>query len=290
MPSCRWCRWRKAEPLNFDPRITPARPDLAAAHLRGKVEAARFAEGTEQEVIVGIAPLRKEPSHDAPLAHRGAVRRARDDLRDRRGRLGLGPARIRRLCRLAAGGGAARAGRRADAQGRGAADPGVPRPVDQAAADWMRCRSARRSPWRGEQESFAVTRVRRLRAEAASCAARDGRAGFRRGGRAFRRRALSLGRQVEPRHRLLGAGAGRADGVRHQLPARQRHAGERARQARKPRRPAKRRPDLLERPRRHRARPQQHDPRQRLPHGGGDRARGRRIWRASAPPAARSPA
>jgi cell wall-associated NlpC family hydrolase len=53
--------------LALDPRITPARPDLAAAHLRGKVQAPRFAEGTAQEVIVGIAPLRKDPSHDAPL-------------------------------------------------------------------------------------------------------------------------------------------------------------------------------------------------------------------------------
>ena len=53
--------------MALDPRITPARPDLAAAHLRGKVEAARFEKGTEQEVIVGLAPLRKEPSHDAPL-------------------------------------------------------------------------------------------------------------------------------------------------------------------------------------------------------------------------------
>jgi cell wall-associated NlpC family hydrolase len=53
----------KAE--NFDPRITPARPDLAASHLRGKVEAAQFVEGTVQEVIVGIAPVRSAPSHDA---------------------------------------------------------------------------------------------------------------------------------------------------------------------------------------------------------------------------------
>jgi cell wall-associated NlpC family hydrolase len=35
--------------------------------LRGKVAAERFIEGTEQEVVVGIAPLRKEPSHQAPL-------------------------------------------------------------------------------------------------------------------------------------------------------------------------------------------------------------------------------
>lgn len=51
----------------FDPRITPARPDLAAAHLRGKVEAARFAEGREQQVTTGIVPVRKAPSHNAPL-------------------------------------------------------------------------------------------------------------------------------------------------------------------------------------------------------------------------------
>jgi cell wall-associated NlpC family hydrolase len=53
--------------LSFDSRITPARPDLAAAHLRGKITAERFVEGTEQEVVVGVAPLRKEPSHQAPL-------------------------------------------------------------------------------------------------------------------------------------------------------------------------------------------------------------------------------
>ena len=51
----------------LDPRVTPARPDLAAAHLRGKVEARRFVEGTLQEVIVGITPIRKSPAHEAPL-------------------------------------------------------------------------------------------------------------------------------------------------------------------------------------------------------------------------------
>ncbi len=51
--------------MNFDPRITPARSDLAAAHLRGKVQAGQFVEGTEQEVIVGIASVRNGPSHGA---------------------------------------------------------------------------------------------------------------------------------------------------------------------------------------------------------------------------------
>ncbi len=53
--------------MNYDPRTTPARPDLAAAHLRGRVEAARFVEGVVQEIIVGQAPLRQEPSHEALL-------------------------------------------------------------------------------------------------------------------------------------------------------------------------------------------------------------------------------
>jgi hypothetical protein len=51
----------------LDPRVTPARPDLAAAHLRGKVEAARFVEGRAMHVIAGVADLRRAPSPDAPL-------------------------------------------------------------------------------------------------------------------------------------------------------------------------------------------------------------------------------
>jgi cell wall-associated NlpC family hydrolase len=50
-----------------DPRLTPARPDLAAKHLEGKVAAARFAEGMVQEVVAPQAPLRRAPSHEAPL-------------------------------------------------------------------------------------------------------------------------------------------------------------------------------------------------------------------------------
>jgi cell wall-associated NlpC family hydrolase len=48
-----------------DPRLTPARPDLAAKYLEGKVEAARFVAGEEFEIIDSVAPLRIEPSSDA---------------------------------------------------------------------------------------------------------------------------------------------------------------------------------------------------------------------------------
>jgi cell wall-associated NlpC family hydrolase len=51
----------------FDPRVTPARSDLAAKHLQGKVEARRFVEGTAREVIAAQAPVRHAPSHEAPL-------------------------------------------------------------------------------------------------------------------------------------------------------------------------------------------------------------------------------
>lgn len=50
-----------------DPRLTPARPDLAAKHLEGKVQATRFVEGIEFEVFDPIAPVRRGPSHDAAL-------------------------------------------------------------------------------------------------------------------------------------------------------------------------------------------------------------------------------
>lgn len=53
--------------MNFDPRITPARPDLAASYLQGKVTAARFVVGEAQEVVDPIVPMRREPRHDSVL-------------------------------------------------------------------------------------------------------------------------------------------------------------------------------------------------------------------------------
>jgi hypothetical protein len=52
---------------SLDPRLHPYRPDLAASHLRGKVEAARFVDGTPYEVIEPVADLRRAPSHEARL-------------------------------------------------------------------------------------------------------------------------------------------------------------------------------------------------------------------------------
>ncbi|WP_375412707.1 C40 family peptidase [uncultured Bradyrhizobium sp.] len=51
-----------------DPRLTPARPDLAAKYLEGKVSAARFVAGEDLEIIDSIAPMRRDPASDAELA------------------------------------------------------------------------------------------------------------------------------------------------------------------------------------------------------------------------------
>ena len=52
----------------FDPRVTPARADLAAKELQGKVAAPRYAEGSAYEVVAPQTPVRGEPLSDAPLA------------------------------------------------------------------------------------------------------------------------------------------------------------------------------------------------------------------------------
>ncbi|MGL3106361.1 C40 family peptidase [Bradyrhizobium sp. BR 1432] len=50
-----------------DPRLTPARGDIAAKYLEGKVEADRFVTGEEFEVVEAIAPVRQQPFPNAML-------------------------------------------------------------------------------------------------------------------------------------------------------------------------------------------------------------------------------
>ena len=54
-------------PASFDRRLTPARADLAAEHLRGKVEASRYIEGRAAQVVTASAALRRRPDPNAPL-------------------------------------------------------------------------------------------------------------------------------------------------------------------------------------------------------------------------------
>jgi len=51
----------------LDPRINAFRPEVAAKHLQGQVEAARFVEGARHQVIEPIAEMRRAPSHEARL-------------------------------------------------------------------------------------------------------------------------------------------------------------------------------------------------------------------------------
>jgi cell wall-associated NlpC family hydrolase len=56
-----------ARSAGFDPRVTPARQDLAARHLAGVVEAQRYVEGKAHEIGASQAPVRSAPSHSASL-------------------------------------------------------------------------------------------------------------------------------------------------------------------------------------------------------------------------------
>jgi cell wall-associated NlpC family hydrolase len=53
--------------MTLDRRTNAFRSDLAASHLRGQVEATRFADGTIYEVIDPLADVRHAPSADAAL-------------------------------------------------------------------------------------------------------------------------------------------------------------------------------------------------------------------------------
>jgi cell wall-associated NlpC family hydrolase len=67
-----------------DPRLTPARDDLAAKHLEGKVQAKRFVAGEEFEISDALAPLRRDPSSDAELMTQ-ALKGERAMIYDRNG-------------------------------------------------------------------------------------------------------------------------------------------------------------------------------------------------------------
>ncbi|KYG97261.1 NlpC/P60 family protein [Bradyrhizobium sp. DOA1] len=67
-----------------DPRITPARGDIAAKYLEGKVEADRYVSGEEFEVVEPVAPMREQPSSSAMLMTE-ALRGERVTVYDRNG-------------------------------------------------------------------------------------------------------------------------------------------------------------------------------------------------------------
>jgi cell wall-associated NlpC family hydrolase len=70
--------------MDTDPRLTPARDDLAAKYLEGKVQAKRFVTGEELEIVDAIAPLRRAPSSEAELMTQ-ALKGERVTIYDRNG-------------------------------------------------------------------------------------------------------------------------------------------------------------------------------------------------------------
>ncbi|MBL8572385.1 MAG: C40 family peptidase [Hyphomicrobiaceae bacterium] len=51
----------------YDPRLTPARADLAAAHLKGRVDAPRFVIGATKRITRPTADLKRHPAETAPV-------------------------------------------------------------------------------------------------------------------------------------------------------------------------------------------------------------------------------
>jgi cell wall-associated NlpC family hydrolase len=49
----------------WDKRVTPARADLAAASLKGRIEAPRYIEGVVRQCVRPVAPLTFEPANEA---------------------------------------------------------------------------------------------------------------------------------------------------------------------------------------------------------------------------------
>ena len=242
----------------FDPRITPARPDLAAKHLEGRVDRGAF--------------RRRRGLRGHRCRRRRCAERRRPMLRSipRRSRANASPS-TRRPMRAGAGDSSRATAMSAGCRRMRWRAPGpppthkvaVPRtlvfpgasiklpPVDFLS---LGCRLAILRL----EGTFAVT-CRRISARAPSRRPLDAReTGLRRRRRTVPRRALSVGRQDQPRHRLLGARSGRADRGRALMPARQRHAGAGVgngdRSWSRPLQSAPRRSDVLGGSRRHRPR------------------------------------
>ena len=117
-----------------DPRLTPARPDLAAKYLEGKVKAARFVDGEEFDVNEAIAPLRETPSHDAMLLTQ-ALKGERVTIYDRNGEgLAWGQLNSDGYVGWLPDAALARPAAAPTHKDHGVADVCVSRPVDQAAA------------------------------------------------------------------------------------------------------------------------------------------------------------
>jgi len=51
--------------VNYDKRLTPARPDLAAEHLRDMIQADRYAPGRRMQIALSYADVRRLPAEDA---------------------------------------------------------------------------------------------------------------------------------------------------------------------------------------------------------------------------------
>ena len=197
-----------ADPLSIhdDPRVTPARRDLAAKHLEHRIKADRYVEGTLRKVVAPQAPVRDEPRHDALLdteALKGELVTVYED--DEEGwswgqlqsdnYVGWLPTEA-----LGDVGRGSHPSRRGDAHA-GVPGPSIKIPPIEALPFGCQLSIARVEP------PFAVTATNGFVPLRHLVDARSSRTRFRRRRGALPRRALSVGRENQSRPRLLRAGA-----------------------------------------------------------------------------------
>ena len=116
--SARRALWLTPAMPAFDPRLTPARADLAAKASGRQGQGGALCRGARLRGDRAAGAGARDACAGRAADDRSAQGRARHDLRDECRRLGLGPARRRRLCRLAAGECAGARRRAANPQGR----------------------------------------------------------------------------------------------------------------------------------------------------------------------------
>ena len=208
----------------FDSRLTPARPDLAAAHLQGQLTAANFVKGRIAQAMRGVTGLHAAPTADAPLHTQLLFGEIFTIYEEKNGWV-WGQAGLDSYVGYAR------------AECFAAHVPATHRVISLATAllaapdvkkgarDMLPMNAkvaCRRRQW-----PLRAADKRALRFLGPSGPARRARVRLGGGGGAFCRRALSVGRENGGGNRLLGPGADRARSRRDRVPARHRHDGSR---------------------------------------------------------------
>ena len=210
-----------------DPRLNAWRSDLAAKELEGLVDAKRFVTGRPRQVAWPLVPMRRQPVPSASLDTELLFGEPVNVYDEAEGWAWIQSQRDRYVGYVPA---AALQDQAFKPTHSVSALGTFVYPIPDIKAPPLShlslgCQLAVEA----QQDRFCRSGVRRLRRRAPRFGARSAGPRFRRDRRTLRRHALSVGRTLPARARLLGIAAAELAGCRAQCPPRQRHAGSSAR-------------------------------------------------------------